>query len=56
MDATTLLEQVTTVVTRHDVLYKIYEDAKHYTKFFDNDKNSVKGNAEPIIVDTLIQK
>ena len=29
---------------------------KYYTKCFDNDKKSVKGNEECVKVDTLIQK
>ena len=36
--------------------YKISADEKSYTKCFDNDKKSVKGNEECVKVYTLIQK
>ena len=55
-DATALVEPVETGVTGQDDAYKIYADEKYYTKFFDNDKKSVKGNEECVKVDTLIQK
>ena len=55
-DATALVEPVATGVTRQDDAYKISTDEKYYTKCFDNDKNSVKGNEECVKVDTLIQK
>ena len=54
--ATTLVELVTTCVIGEDDAYKIYADEKSYTKCFDNDKNSVKGNEDCVKVDTLIQK
>ena len=36
--------------------YNIFADEKSYTKCFDNDKKSVKGNEECVKVDTLSQK
>ena len=54
--ATALVEPVATDVTGQNDAYNISADEKSYTKFFDNDKNSVKGNEECIKVDTLIQK
>ena len=54
--ATTLVEPVETGVTGHDDAYKISAVEKSYTKFFDNENNSVKGNEECVKVDTLIQK
>ena len=54
--ATTLVEPVPTGVTGQDDAYKIYANEKFYTKCFDNDKKSVKGNEECVKVDTLIQK
>ena len=50
------MDPVETSVTRQDDAYKIYVDEISYTKFFDNDKKSVKGNEECVKVDTLIQK
>ena len=41
--ATALMEPVATGVTGHDDAYNIYVDEKYYTKYFDNDKKSVKG-------------
>ena len=54
--ATALVETVATGVTRQDDAYNISADEKSYTKCFDNDKKSVKGNEECVKVDTLIQK
>ena len=54
--ATALLKPVATGVTGHDDAYKISVDEKSYTKFFDNEKKSVKGIEECVKVDTLIQK
>lgn len=54
--ATALVEPVATGVTGQDDAYKISADEKSYTKCFDNDKKSVKGNEECVKVDTLIQK
>ena len=54
--ATTLVESVPTGVTGQNDAYNIYTYEKSYTKCFDNDKNSVKGNEEFVKVDTLIQK
>ena len=54
--ATALVEPVATGVTGQNDAYKIYVDEKSYTKFLDNDKNSVKGNEECVKIDTLIQK
>ena len=54
--AISLLEPVATGVTRQNDAYKISADEKYYTKCFDNEKNSVKGNEEYVKVDTLIQK
>ena len=54
--ATTLLEPVATSVTRQNDAYKISADENYYTKFFDNEKKSIKGNEECVKVDTLIQK
>ena len=51
-----LVEPVETGVTGQDDAYNISADEKYYTKFFDNDKKSVKGNEECVKVDTLIQK
>ena len=45
-----------TGVTGQDDAYKIPTNEKSYTKCFDNDKKSVKGNEECVKVDTLIQK
>ena len=53
---TTLVEPVPTSVTGQDGAYKISANEKSYTKCFDNDKKSVKGNEECVKVDTLIQK
>ena len=50
------MEPVEIGVTGQDNAYKIYVDGKYYTKLFDNDKKSVKGNEECVKVDTLIQK
>ena len=54
--ATTLVEPVPTSVTGQDDAYKISADEKSYTKCFDNEKRSAKGNEECVKVDTLIQK
>ena len=54
--ATALVEPVATGVTGQNDAYKISADEKYYTKCFDNDKKSVKGNEECVKVDTLIQK
>ena len=54
--ATTLVDPVATGVTRQDDAYKIFADEKSYTKWFDNDKNSINGIEECVKVDTLIQK
>ena len=53
--ATALVEPVATGVTGQDDAYKISADEKPYTKCFDNDKNSAKGNEECVKIDTLIQ-
>ena len=45
-----------TSVTGQDDAYTNSVVEKSYTKFFDNDKNSVKGIEECVKVDTLIQK
>ena len=54
--ATALVEPMATGVTGQDDAYTISAVEKSYTKCFDNDKKSVKGNEECIKVDTLIQK
>ena len=54
--ATALVEPAATGVTGQDDAYKISVDGISYTKCFDNDKKSVKGNEEFVKVDTLIQK
>ena len=54
--ANALLEPVATGVTGQNYAYKISADEKYYTKCFDNDKKSIKGNEECVKVDTLIQK
>ena len=54
--ATDLVEPVGTSVTGQDDPYKIYVDENSYTKCFDNDKKSVKGNGKCVKVDTLIIK
>ena len=54
--ATVLVEPVAIDVTGQDDAYKISAYEKYYTKCFDNDKKSVKGNEECVKVDTLIQK
>ena len=54
--ATALVELVATGVTGQGDAYKISADENSYTKCFDNDKNSVKGNEECVKVDMLIQK
>ena len=53
---TALVELVAIGVIGQDDAYKISADEKYYTKCFDNDKKSVKGNEECVKVDTLIQK
>ena len=55
-DATALVEPVATSVSGQDDAYKISADENSYTKCFDNDNKSVKGNEECVKVDTLIQK
>ena len=50
------MEPVEIGVTGQDDAYKISADENFYTKCFDNDKNSVKGNEECVKVDMLIQK
>ena len=45
-----------TGVTGQDDAYKISANQKSYTKWFNNDKKSVKENEECVKVDTLIQK
>ena len=54
-DATALLEPVEIGVTRQNDAYKISTDEKYYTKLFDNDKKSFKGNEEYFKVDTLMK-
>ena len=54
--ATALVEPVATGVTGQDDAYKIFANEKYYTKCFDNDKKSIKGNEECVKVDTLMQK
>ena len=54
--ATALVELAATCVTGQDDAYKIYADEKSYTKWFDNENNSVKEIEECVKVDTLIQK
>ena len=54
--ATASVDPVATGVTGQDYAYKIFADEKYYTKCFDNDKKSVKGNEKCVKVDTLIQK
>ena len=54
--ATALLEPMATAVTGQNDAYKISVDEKYYTKCFDKDKKSVKGNEECVKVDTMIQK
>ena len=54
--ATALVELVATGVTGQDDAFTIFAVEKYYTKFFDNDKKSVKGIEECVKVDTLIQK
>ena len=54
--ATDLVERVAIGVTRQDDAYNISADENFYTKCFDNEKKSVKGNDECVKVDTLIQK
>ena len=51
-----LVEPVATGVTGQNDAYKISVHEKYYTKFFDNDKKSIKVNEECVKVDTLIQK
>ena len=48
---TALVEPVAIGVTGQDDAYKIYAYEKYYTKWFDNDKKSVKGNEECVKVD-----
>ena len=55
-DATALVEPVATSVSGQDDAYKISADEKYFTKFFDNDRKSVKGNEEGFKVDTLMKK
>ena len=43
---TALVEPVEIGVTGHDDAYNISADKKSYTKCFDNDKNSFRGNEE----------
>ena len=50
------MEPLPTSVTRQDDAYKISTGEKYYTKCFDNDNKSYKGNEECVKVDTLIQK
>ena len=50
------MEPVAIGVTGQDDAYKISADENFYTKFFDNDKKSVKRNEECVKVDMLIQK
>ena len=52
--ATALVEPMETSMTRQYGAYKIFVDGNSYTKCFDNDKKSVKGNEECVKVDTLI--
>ena len=54
--ATDLVEPVASGVTGQDDAQNISTVEKSYTKFFDNDKNSVKGIEECVKVDTVIQK
>ena len=54
--ATSLVDPVATGVTGQHDAYKICIDEKYYTKFFDNDKKSIKGNEKCVKEDTLIQK
>ena len=54
--ATALVVPMATGVTWQDDAYKISADEESYTKCFDNNKKSVKGNEECVKVDTLIQK
>ena len=53
---TALVEPVEIGLTGHDDAYKISVDEISYTKCFDNDKNSIKGNEKCVKGDTLIQK
>ena len=53
---TALVQPMETGVTGQDDTYNIDVYEISYTKCFDNDKKSVKGNEERVKVDTLIQK
>jgi len=54
--ATALVEPVTTGVAGQDDACGVSADDRPYTKCFENDKKSVKGNEECVKVDTLIPK
>ena len=54
--ATVLVEPIEIGVARQDDAYNSSADENFYTKCFDNEKKSVKGNDECVKVDTLIQK
>ena len=53
---TALVELVEIGVTGQDDAYNICADEIFYTKCFDNEKKSFKGNDECVKVDTLIEK